>query len=212
MLLPRTTLGKPGMFRAVVSRIETPAGSVVMKDVSKMSPLFKPIARMLLDREAFVYEKLRGVEGVPRSYGKIDDDALLIEFADGTPLHSADESKLDADFFERLYGIVREIHSRGVVHLDLHQRWNILVDSEGNPRIIDFGASIYLGSPGVSRDFLLGVLGKIDLSGLIKFKMRYRPDSLTDSEKELALSWHRARLWWPFKMSRKRLRRRRGEI
>lgn len=51
------------------------------------------------------------------------------------------------EMFELLFDALEHAHGKGIVHRDLTPR-NILVDSEGRPKIIDFGLSLPLGARG----------------------------------------------------------------
>jgi RIO-like serine/threonine protein kinase len=105
-----------------------------------------------------------------------------------------DKERQDATFFDSLHRIVAAMHERGVVHLDLRQRRNILIRPDGTAAVIDFGAALCLrpGSP------LLRRLARIDDSGVLKYKQRARPGSLTADEAARLARVERRRALWPF--------------
>ncbi|MFK7959750.1 MAG: protein kinase [Phycisphaerales bacterium] len=107
--------------------------------------------RRLLDREAALLRRLDhpGIAGwidagVARVHGG-DQPWIAMELVDGVPitrwaaaraLSAPDVLRLVADVADAL----AHAHARGVVHRDLKSA-NILVDVDGRPRILDFGAA-----------------------------------------------------------------------
>ena len=98
--------------------------------------------------------------------------------------------------FERLDRLVEAIHSRGIVHLDLRKRDNILITSSGQPRIIDFNASLCFQPGSLLGRLLLPLLRRIDTSAVLKWKSRLAPDLLTAKEKRRHRRMSLARRLW----------------
>jgi RIO-like serine/threonine protein kinase len=86
------------------------------------------------------------------------------------------------------------MHERGVVHLDLRQRRNVIVTPDARPAILDFGGALCL-RPG-SR--LFAFLAEIDRSGVLKYKNRALPGSLSPQETQTLQRAERIRRFWPF--------------
>lgn len=59
---------------------------------------------------------------------------------------------------ERIAGVLDYIHQQNVVHLDLKPS-NVLIDSEGEPYLTDFGIARALDTTGAAAEHMLGTLG-----------------------------------------------------
>jgi len=111
-----------------------------------------------LERETAVLERLGG--GIaPRLLGAGELDGrrwLALEWLPGVDAATAaaelrrrgDRTGLLALGLSIL-GAYARLHELGVIHADVHPR-NVLVDREGEVRLIDFGLSLHSGSPGSS--------------------------------------------------------------
>jgi serine/threonine protein kinase len=99
--------------------------------------------RIMLRREAHVYQLMRDVSGVPHSAGMLDDRYLLLEFIESTSL-KVDQHELDdkGGFYAILRQTISDFHAVGVAHGDLKRRDNVLVTPEGKPVVIDFGTAV----------------------------------------------------------------------
>jgi predicted Ser/Thr protein kinase len=177
--------------KASVLVIEWEQGPVLIKDVRPLHALVRATyGRGVLRREERALAALAGAPGVPRLLGRIDQDALAIEYLEAEPLRR----NLGPERLRRaciaLGPRVDELHARGVVHLDLRQKRNILVDAAGEVFLIDFQSAMVL-APGGWRGFLLRILAPLDRGAVLKFRARYVPDLLSDAERARA---RRARL------------------
>ncbi len=188
-------LGKQGPFRADVRLLERGERKWVAKDYRACTPLYRFTGgAWSLRRELGALKRLADVEGVPHLEARAGHWILVITHFPGRDVGKTDRSEQSAEFFDELHRIVTEIHARGVLHLDLRQRRNILVQPGGRPAVIDFGAGLCL-RPG---SLLLRYLARIDESGVLKYKRRARPDSLTSDETDRLEKLERRRRFWPF--------------
>ena len=189
-------LGKRAWYRPVVHLLVLPGGErAVVKDFLPCPRLWRTTyGRFVLRREVAAYEALDGVPGVPRFLGRVDADAFAAEWVPGRDLGKCPKGSLGPETFERLAATVAEMHRRGVVHLDLRQRRNVLVDDAGVPRVIDYSSALCL-RPGGWR---LRRLAAVDESGVLKYKRRFLPDSLTEDERARLRRVERWRRFWPF--------------
>lgn len=155
--------------------------------------------RFVIEREASIYRALRGVPGVPRFFGQFDADSFIVERIDGRDLSTFRKKEIAAPFVDRLDTLVTSLHERGVVHWDLRQRKNILVDRDGAPWLIDFASSVRFPR----GSFLLRWAGTSDRSGVAKIREKYAPETLTEADRSL-LSLDRLR---PLRQARKARRK-----
>ena len=145
-----------------------------------------------------MYRRIRGLGFVPRYFGRFDKDSIVLEKLVATPL-TAFQSRtsipaldLHPSFIDDLQRCVDQLHARGVVHMDLRHRRNILVDVHGRPRIVDFETAVYVGR------WLVPVLAWIDHSAVTKFRMRYFPEQVTARDAKRYARFRILRKLWPF--------------
>jgi hypothetical protein len=170
----------------------------------------------LLWRESRFYTRARGLPFVPHYYGKLDADGLIFEKVDATPLKRVPPGDLPPGLFDQLRVCVDELHRRGIVHLDLRQRGNILLTPEKDLKVVDFESALYLGYSPWLRALLLPVFARVDYSAILKHRLRYCPDEVTEEEKRRYRRYRRIRMFWPvrngmFRWIRRRLRPRATE-
>ena len=95
----------------------------------------------MLRHEYRAYQKLGDFTGVPACYGLIDNQYLVLEFIDGRTIRK--KRPLDEDeFHARLFDHIKAMHARGVAHMDLKRKDNLLVTGDEQPCILDFGAAV----------------------------------------------------------------------
>jgi RIO-like serine/threonine protein kinase len=190
------TLGKRRWYRPVIHLLPLEDGRrAVVKDFLPCPAFWRwTCGRFLTGREARAYARLDGVPGVPAYLGRIDAYALAVEWVPGKDFGKCPKGTLGPEVFRRLEETVAEMHRRGVVHLDLRQRRNVLVDEAGTPRVIDLSSALTVRPGG----FLHGLLAPIDRSGVLKYKRRFLPDSLDEEERARLRRVERWRRFWPF--------------
>ncbi len=190
------TLGKRRWYRPVVHVVPLADGSeAVVKDFLPCPAFWRwTLGRLLVSREVRAYGRLGGVPGVPRFLGRLDDWAFALERVPGKDLGKCPKGSLGPEVFERLAATVAEMHRRGVVHLDLRQRRNVLVDKAGVPRVIDFSSALSLRPGGI----LLRLLSPVDRSGVLKYKRRFLPDAISGEDHARLRRVERWRRFWPF--------------
>ncbi len=129
---------------------------------------------------------MKRIKGIPVIYRKINSMALVISKVPGKDLeHLSEKEKPDLEFFQKLTSLIQGCHRHGTVHCDLKRSFNIMIDEFGDPYIVDWAAAI------TSEEFSIYPLEKIykkfiedDFKAVIKLKMRYCPEGITDEEKE----------------------------
>ena len=165
----------------------------VVKDVGGMHPLVRSLyGRRVLHREERALAALAGVPGVPALLGRIDPDALALEFIDAEPLRRDLEPARLRRACAQLTERIGRMHERGVVHLDLRQKRNVLVDAAGEVFLVDFQSAWVLAPGGLA----LRLLAPLDRSAALKFRWRYAPELLDEAERGRARRLKRlGRLW-----------------
>jgi len=150
---------------------------VVIKDVRRTTPLFRyTLGRMCIRREERIYQRLDGLPFVPRYLGRLDKDAIILERIEATPIQRFGREEVGPAFFDQLQECVDALHRRGVVHMDLRHRSNLLIGSDGKPRILDFEAAFYFGTNFLARWLLVPLLAPVDRSAVTKYRIRYEQE------------------------------------
>jgi RIO-like serine/threonine protein kinase len=150
----------------------------------------------LIHKEWKIYSRLKGLKGIPRPVGRIDRFAFAMEYIPGKAV-GRDET-LSPSFFSELERVLREVHSRGVVHMDLRHKGNILVSEKGEPFLIDFNSSFSFREKGILKRFLFPLFQWVDVGGLLKLKERVLPSSMTPEETSFLKRFNRFRKLWIF--------------
>ena len=184
--------GKPDLYRVKVGeRI------LMVKDVGGKSFLFRwTLGLWLIRNEWKIYSRLVGIRGIPRAVERIDRFAFVTEFVHGRPLQRGEA--LPASFFSSLEQILSEIHLRGVVHLDMRHKGNILISDQGDPYLIDFNSSVAFGKRGWIRYWIFPLFQRVDDGGMLKLKARVSPTLMTPEENACLRRFNRIRRLWIF--------------
>lgn len=166
----------------LVERVDGPIGPVVRRVARGGGiPGSGLVARALMQRERRALERLSDVHGVarlvadaeyaraPSKDGRVPraSRVLMRSWVDGLPLQQA--TALPENFFELVEDLVRDLHSHGVCHNDLHKEANILVGADGYPALVDFQlASVH---PTEDRNFRIRTME--DLRHVEKHRWKY---------------------------------------
>jgi TRAP-type C4-dicarboxylate transport system substrate-binding protein/tRNA A-37 threonylcarbamoyl transferase component Bud32 len=84
------------------------------------------------------------------------DFYLEMEYVDGTTLHHFIKTQdfnweRTLKFIEQLGSAIKTMHTHGIIHRDLNPR-NIMVDRNGDIKVMDFGVAKIIGVEGLTRD------------------------------------------------------------
>jgi serine/threonine protein kinase len=184
--------GKPDL-----NQVEVEGRSLMVKDVRRKSFLLRwTLGLWLIDKEWKIYSRLTGTKGIPQPVERIDRFAFAMEFIPGRPILRGES--LSFSFFSDLESVLREVHDRGVVHLDLRHKGNILVSEKGEPFLIDFNSSFAFKEKGFLRRYLFPLLRRVDYGGLLKLKKRISPSLMTSEELAFLKRFERLRKLWIF--------------
>ena len=168
------TLRQGGLGNPDVVLIRTPEGFVVVKDFAPRPFWVRATLGLWLTRhEQGIYRALEGIDLLPRLLGQVDRYAFAMEYRPGRLLSRSLKSELPSNFLSDLERGVDEMHRRGIVHLDLSHRSNILLGEDGRPVLLDFASAIRFGSKGPLRRRLTSWLGLIDRRALKKWRAKF---------------------------------------
>jgi len=184
--------GKPDLCR-----VEVRDQTLMVKDVRQKNFFLRwTLGIWLIHKEWKIYSRLAGVKGIPKAVERIDRFALAMEFVPGRPIERGET--LPPSFFSDLERLLNEVHSRGVVHLDLRHKGNILLSEKGEPFLIDFNSSFSFKEKAFLGRFLFPILRWVDYGGLLKLKERVSPSLMTPEEMDFLKCFNRLRKLWIF--------------
>jgi serine/threonine protein kinase len=144
-----------------------------VKDFAPRGPLVRAwLGPRIAAREARAYQALEGHPAVPRFLGWIDPLAFAVEYRPGRRMSRSLADALPPEFLPRLEAALREMHARGVAHLDLRHRSNVLLAEDGSPVLIDFGSALCFRPGGLAARALLPLLARVDLGALAKWRRK----------------------------------------
>lgn len=190
--LVRGRFGKPDL-----RRITLDGQTFMVKDVRKRNFFLRwTLGVWLIHKEWKIYSWLIGIKGVPQPVERIDRFAFAMEYIPGVPIERGE--LIPPSFFPDLDQVLKAIHARGVVHMDLRHKGNILVSEEGKPFLIDFNSSFSFRKKGILRRFLFPLFQWVDVGGLLKLKERAAPSSMTPEETDFLKRFNRLRKLWIF--------------
>lgn len=170
-------------------------GMVVEKDYRGLSPLLRWYGLLILQRERRAYRELADVGAVPNLLAS-RDRVLALEYVQGMAISRLTGTERGPAAFSSLERAVAAIHARGVYHLDLRKRDNILVGADGNVHILDF-ASAFRVREGSVLGWLTGpILRFFDHYAVLKWKAALNPASM--------LAWEWSRIRWLSALRRRR--------
>jgi serine/threonine protein kinase len=172
----RAVLSRGGSRNADVVLVEAEVGPVVVKDFRPRSVLVRRlVGPWLLRREERAYRRLAGVASVPRLLGRVDATAIVLEYRPGELLSRRLAGRVPDDFVDQLEIAVAEIHRRGIVHLDLRHRSNVLATPDGRPVVIDFASALVFDPASVVGRLCVRAFGVVDRRALRKWRDRLGP-------------------------------------
>lgn len=146
--------------------------------VSWLRP-FQFLLNWLGRREAFLYQYLQGISGIPKLH-HFQENWFIHEYIEGQNLKEF--RNVSDTFFDDLLQLLQQLHQKQVVYVDLDKKDNIIVGVDKKPYLIDFQISLKFFS-------VCGILGQIfkvfvksDLYHYYKHKRSIRKDLLTPQE------------------------------
>ena len=186
---------RDGRFaNARVERVRIGGADWIFKDFASRAFVVRhTVGRFLLGREVRALRRLEGLPGIPSQAFRVDALSMAARFVPGRALADTPDGPFATDFLLALEALLRQVHARGIVHLDTRGGGNLLIGPDGAPGIIDFQAA--LSTRWMPRA-LRGWLEDMDLSGIYKKWQRWQPDTLGDERQALLDRLNRWRRWW----------------
>lgn len=193
-LSPLRRLPGRNVSKADVCVVRLDARLVAVKDYAARPWLARNTAgRWLVRRECRAYRAAGPVQGLARFLGRIDAFALATEWIEATPLADLAGGFAEDAIFDRLDGILAELHARGIAIADLHHR-DVLVGAGGTVHVVDLAAAHVLGPrPGPVRRRVFARLTAQDR--LAAARMRARFTGRSEDDALAALDPAAVRLW-----------------
>jgi hypothetical protein len=169
----RSRLQRGGLRSPDVLLVEMAGAFMVVKDF-RPRPFWlrHTLGRWLIRRELRAYRALAGHPSVPHLFGRIDAFAFAMEYRPGVRIARSLAGRVPDDLPEALEKAVAAMHDRGVAHLDLRHRSNVLVDRDGAPVLLDFASAVCFRPGGLLARWLLPRFARMDLRALSKWRDR----------------------------------------
>lgn len=184
--------GKPDL-----NQVALDGRTLMVKDVRRRNFFLRwTLGLWLIHKEWKIYCRLKGLKGIPQPLERIDRFAFAMEYIRGKAVGR--DEPLSPSFFSELERVLIDVHSRGVVHLDLRHKGNILVSDDGRPFLIDFNSSFSFKDGGILHRLFFPLLRWVDYGGLLKLKERASPSSMTSEETAFLKRFNRLRKLWIF--------------
>ena len=153
----------------------------------------KLIAPVLISREIVSIRRLKGISGIAQHAVRVGPSMLAIEYIEGRSLDKVAPASVTPEFLEKLEALIRKVHDRGVVHLDLRGGGNIIMRPDGTPGLIDFQSGL------VTTHIPLAIVKELeamDMSGAYKKWLRYQPEAMGEYRREELARVNRLRRFW----------------
>jgi len=211
----RVLLGRGRWPKATLWRVRIGDEDWVVKDFAERDIVTRNLfGQLLLRRELKALRRVAGVKGVPSDVFRVDRHAFAYRFVPGRPLASIHQDFLPTELFEALERTLRDVHARGIVHLDIRNCRNVIVNDRNEPVLLDFESHLDTGGWLSSQRERLETF---DLAGVYKHWARAKSASLGPQRLAVLERMNRWRKMWVFRglwfyprKARKLLRRLRG--
>ena len=139
----------------------------------------------MLRHEYEVYRRLgNDLPCIPTCHGLIDNQYLVLEFIEGRTIRM--KRPLDEpEYMSMLFDSIQAMHERGIAHMDLKRKENLLVTTNEHPCLLDFGAAVIEKKGGfhpVNR-FRYKLAKQFDYNAWIKHKYYNNRNEISPEDK-----------------------------
>ena len=188
-----------GPYKADLRVVDLGDGPMVVKDFRDKSWLARTLGRLQVSREIAAYRWLEGMQGIPRLIGRVDPLAFAIEKIEGHQLAFARDLPEDrSGLVTQLHALIRGLHDRGLVHLDLRGSENVMIQPDRTLVILDLAAAVRMRPGGLVHRLFFPMFSLADRAAMIKWKEMLSPGQLTDEEREFQRRFRFWRSLWVF--------------
>ena len=170
--------------QGIAFQMDVDGQSFLVKKTNQASPLAGRISQYFINHEYKIYQRLKGITGIPKCYGLSDDGSLILEFIDGHSYREKERTLEGRDqFFADLLTLILTIHAGGVSHGDLKRKDNILIGENNQPYLIDFGTAMTLNPKDqFIKRWLYNFSKQTDLNAWIKHKYSRQYDRIEEDD------------------------------
>jgi hypothetical protein len=192
-----------GPTKADLYVVDVGEGPLVVKDFGRKAWWVRLIGRLQISRECRAYDWLGPMPGVARLVGRVDAHALALEWIDGEQLSQA-AGRLDRGeaLYERLREIVGKMHRKGLMHLDLRGRENVMLGNDDRIHVLDLASAIWFRPDGWPRRLFARWFELTDTAALLKWKRLLKAGAYTDDEESFLRRYRFWRALWVFNRKR----------
>lgn len=196
-----TVLKTAGPTKADLLTLELPGGAVVVKDYAGKPWWARAWGRWQIARECRAYAFAGAQPFLPRLLGRVDPLALALERVPGQQLADVHARFPDKGaLLSPLRAAIDALHARGIAHLDLRGRENVMVTPEGRIVLLDLGGAVWMRPRGVLHRLLFPLLATADEAAWIKWKEMLAPGQLDARERAFERRFRRLRTLWVFNL------------
>jgi hypothetical protein len=193
----RVLLGRGRWPKAEIWRVRIGGEDWIVKDFAARGFFARNLIGVpFIRRDLRALQRLAGVKGIPGGAFRVDRHALAYRFVPGRTLASIPGEELPTELFLALEATLRDVHARGIVHLDIRNCRNVIVTDRNEPVLLDFEAHLD------TRGWLRGQRARFerfDRAGVYKHWMRARPETLGAERLEALEQMNRWRKAWVFR-------------
>lgn len=191
-----SVLHKGRFANAIVFRYKDETLDLVVKDYTQCPAVLRhSIGRLFIGREHKNLQRLRGLAGVAEDSYKLSPIMLAYPYVEGRSLAELrkKKEKLPVEFFQQMEQLVKDMHARGIVHLDLRNMGNILCNAEGEPHFIDFQSAFSVKrAPKRFRNLLKAT----DVSAVYKSWATLCEEPLPSEQRAFLEDFNKMRRFW----------------
>ena len=159
-------------------------GSALVVKSAMGPPLLYRVRLATLRREFAAYQRLEGLEGIPKCHGMVDNLYLVLDHVEGTSYRETEWTDREG-FFAAFLELIKQFHARGVSHGDLKSKSNIIVTPDQRPCVIDFGTA-FVRKEGFNpiNNRLFEYSRRLDLNAWVKHKYHGRYEDVAENDRQ----------------------------